>query len=297
MSPTSLIPVQTVDSQLFTQAAFHSAKDLYHLLRAFSKLADSFPEWDIDLVGDGTEEKNLRRLTVELGLQDRVKFHGALTDMNAVFATYLNAHMFVLTSRAEGCPLSLREAMAHGLPVIGYDSCTGTNEIIEHGRNGLLAESEDKVEGLISAMSTLMSDGELRRTMGAEGMAVTTQFAPDIVHKKWEDLLIDAAAWKGRRDELRAIKRTRAAEVYDRLDGMLAEICGLGVSRNIVVYNGSVRNAEANDDLIVNYLLLFGSCLFDRNYYYANHLEVKLAGADSSRALSDLRVAPRLQTA
>ena len=259
---------------------FSFEKDLDILIRSFAQIAEMFPAWDVNLLGDGPDREQLESLAHQLGIQDRVKFHGTVADLDAVFAAYLRANLFVLTSRAEGCPLALREAMAHGLPVIGFGSCSGTNEIIEHGTNGLLANSENKIEGLASAMVQLMGDADLRRRMGTEGLSVSTKYTADAIHGEWEKLLTDAAQWKGRREELRQIKGSRSVDDSDRLDDIFREVRAKGISRNIVAYSGSVRTGKAGNQLLSDYLLLYGSCLFDRLYYYASHLDVKISGVD-----------------
>ena len=259
---------------------FSFEKDLHLLIEAFARIAADFPQWDVTLIGDGPDREQLEMLARELNLESRVNFKGAVEDLNAVFAAYLQANLFVLTSRAEACPLSLREAMAHGLPVIGFASCSGTNEIIRDGINGLLADGTAKVENLATAMASLMDNPELRETMGRAGAQDIEQYAPDTIHNSWEQLLLDAAQWKGRRDELRLRKRLQANGKSDYLADTLDEVRGQRTSRNIVAYHGNVRSGTASQRLLSDYLLLFGSCLFDRQYYYANYLDVRLSGID-----------------
>lgn len=255
-------------------------KDLHLLIEAFARVADEFPDWDVRLIGNGPEEAALVQQVERLGLADRVVFAGALASLEAVFEAYLKAHLFVLPSRAEGCPLSLREAMAHGLPVIGFESCSGTNDIIVHGTNGLLAQSDDKVAGLEHALRALMSNADARKTMGRQGMADVCQYAADVIHAQWERLLLDAAQWKGRRAALRDIKRSRDPTWYEAMGDTLAAVCRERHARNIVAYRGAVRNGDADAGLIAEFLIAFGSSLFDGEVYYARHLEVKLAGHD-----------------
>lgn len=259
---------------------FSFGKDLDLLVRAFVTLADRHPEWDLVLLGDGPEADALQELVDKLGVRNRVFIPGAAESLDAVFRSYLSAHLFVTPSRAEGCPLSLREAMAHGLPVIGFATTSGVNEIIEHGRNGLLAAGEDRIAALGAALDTLMGNAAERERMGREGVTICERFAPDVVHAAWESLLVDAAAWRGRRPELRALKRGRGGAEYEQLHDTLDSVCRQQHARNIVAYAGSVREGRASAELLSQYLLVYGTCLFDNASYCKRHPEVKRSGVD-----------------
>jgi len=122
-------------------------KNLDGLLNALSRLPQ--PEMTLSIVGDGPLRTPLEALADDLGLTQRVTFHGA-TDDPAAF--YRSHDVFVLPSHSEGLSTALLEAMASGMPCV----CTpvgGAAEIIRHGANGILAEdttAEAIARGLVT---------------------------------------------------------------------------------------------------------------------------------------------------
>jgi glycosyltransferase involved in cell wall biosynthesis len=100
------------------------------------------------------------------------------------------ASMFVLSSRFEGFPLVLVEAMHKGLPVVSFDCPTGPGEIVEDGRNGILVAPED-VDGLARGMMTLIEDAELRRRCGAAAAATAAAYRMDVIGPQWDTFVAE----------------------------------------------------------------------------------------------------------
>lgn len=84
-------------------------------------------------------------------------------------------------------PLALTEAMAVGLPAIGYKSCPAVNELIIDGYNGFLCE--DGIDDFAEKLKILMQDAELRKKMGQNARESMKQFAPKKIWDEWEDLI------------------------------------------------------------------------------------------------------------
>jgi glycosyltransferase involved in cell wall biosynthesis len=157
-------------------------KDYPSLLRAMTELPKTAR---LIVAGAGPEEGKLRRLSVELGLEARVRFLGFEHD---VLPWMQAADGFVLCSRWEGLPMSLLEAGACALPAVVTD-VPGSREIIVDGRNGFLVPSEDFLS-LSSAMSRLMRLAcEERDAMGTRGCErVLGRFSIETVLDQWEAL-------------------------------------------------------------------------------------------------------------
>jgi capsular polysaccharide export protein len=179
--------------RLVTVARLVARKNLPQLMTAFARLAPDHPDWDLWIVGDGSERPALEQAAREAGLARRVVFTGMLED---VYAELEQAHLFVLPSLHEGFPLSSLEAMAHGLPVVGFAACNGINVQVEHGKTGLLVEDfSDKETGLVGALDRLMDQPDLRVRMGAAGLArYRKMFGPDLIADRWEALFAEAIA-------------------------------------------------------------------------------------------------------
>jgi glycosyltransferase involved in cell wall biosynthesis len=116
------------------------------------------------VVGGGPEEERLRARAAELGIADRVHFLGWRTDLERIYA---GSDLVALTSRNEGTPVCLIEALAAGRPVIATE-VGGVADVLEGGRLGVLVGADD-AEGLTAAISDLLDDPERRSALGRLG--------------------------------------------------------------------------------------------------------------------------------
>ena len=145
-------------------ARFAPPKDHRTLLRALATLRSQ--RWELDLVGDGPREAEMRNLASQLGLAARVRFFGYVPDPAPVLA---GAQLFVLSSRSEAFPRSVLEAQRAGLPVIA-SAVGGIGEAVTDGANGLLVPAGNP-EPLAAALEKLCADAQLRVSMGAAARA------------------------------------------------------------------------------------------------------------------------------
>lgn len=152
------------------------------LLQAFAPLKDRYPDWTLTILGEGALRLELETQRDQLGLHDRVNFLGAVKNPHD-FLTH--ADIFVMSSRFEGFPNALCEAMASGLAVISADCLSGPREIIRDGIDGLLVPTEN-VEALTAAMERLMADETERRRLAARAPEVTERFGLEQVMQMWE---------------------------------------------------------------------------------------------------------------
>src|SRR5262249_4022190 len=148
------------------------------LIRALPRVQAEAP-CRLQLVGSGPEERKLRELAVELGVDDSVELPGYLEGADLTNA-YHQATVFALpTSLQEGFPLSILEAMAAGLPVVTTPARGPADHLVE-GRNALLVPAGDDA-GLAAALLRLLNDADLRREMGAANREKVHDFDPEVV--------------------------------------------------------------------------------------------------------------------
>jgi glycosyltransferase involved in cell wall biosynthesis len=151
-------------------------KGIHVLLQVLPALLERYPDWDVDIVGDNTLpdddgrrfSQKFRSQYARMPILDRVRFHGRVEDTE-LHRFYRECDLFVAPSLFESFGLIYVEAMQYGKPVIGCRT-GGTPEVITDGVTGLLAEPGDK-ESLAAALSRLMGDEELRRSLGEAGAA------------------------------------------------------------------------------------------------------------------------------
>lgn len=148
--------------QIIMVARFEEQKDHKTLLEALALLQDL--PWRLELVGDGPLRDKIETLAKNLGIRQRVNFVGAINDV----AEHLSrSHIFVLTSRWEGFPRSVLEAMRAGLPVIASD-VGGVAEAVADSVTGFLVPRGD-VRTLKQRLELLLQQPEKREVLGRNG--------------------------------------------------------------------------------------------------------------------------------
>lgn len=161
------------------------------LLEAFGRLASAHPEWILEIWGEGPLRRDLEALRDRLGLQSRVSFPGLTEDIHA---RYAQADMFVLSSRYEGFPNALCEAMANGLAVVATSCSGGVRDILRPGVDGLLVPPDD-VDALERALGEALTSAALRAALGSQAKCVVERFGLDSILDGWEACM-RPVAWR-----------------------------------------------------------------------------------------------------
>jgi glycosyltransferase involved in cell wall biosynthesis len=182
-------PEQMREPMILNVGRLHRQKGQDLLIRAFAAVAAELPGWRLCIVGEGEERPRLQVLIVSLSLADRVELAGRTDDP---FSWYRRASIFAFPSRFEGTPNALLEAMFCHLPVVVSDAAPSVLELVQDGREGLVADGED-VKSLSRALLKLARDEELRGQLGAAAARQAGRFGPRATLQAWDEALWPAA--------------------------------------------------------------------------------------------------------
>jgi len=180
--PLGFIPRSRLDTPVIAAAGRLAVeKQFPRLIESFAQVADQIPDWRLRIYGTGPKRQELIRLVRKLGVFDRVELPGGVADMRTEWA---RVSIGALTSRAEGFPLAVQEAMAAGVPVASYDCASGPRALVEHEVNGLLV-SPDSIAGMAAALLRLATDDDLRRQLGEGAYRSVSQYDAYAIAERW----------------------------------------------------------------------------------------------------------------
>lgn len=169
-------------------------KGYLDLLEVFSTLVARMPEWDLVILGEGHQRPELSQLVQHLGLAGRVFLPGIVGN---VADWYQRASLYVMTSKYEGFPNTLVEAMASGLASVSFDCDVGPRNIIRANVDGVLVPNRD-VLALERTLYTLMADEDLRVRYAKRALEVRERLSERRIMQRWNDLLVSLSVGQKR---------------------------------------------------------------------------------------------------
>ena len=157
------------------------------LIEAWGKIAEKFTDWKLELAGDGSKEDfcYLKQLAAKYGVTDRMEFLGYRSDM---LSLYQKAAIYVLSSRSEGLPMVIIEAMGQGCACVAVENFGRTKEMITNEEEGLLCEMENP-DALSAVMEKMIVDEDYRKKVQLKSIARSEYYSLDHVIGLWEQLL------------------------------------------------------------------------------------------------------------
>lgn len=167
--------------RIIAVGSLQNVKRFDRLIDAFALIALKYPEWSVDIFGEGPDKLTLDNMVKSHDLVGRVNFKGKTND---VYIEYQKSQFLVLSSDYEGFGLVLIEAMACGIPVVSTDCPFGPSEIVENGVTGILAKMD--AFDLASKMEWMITHDEERIEMGKNARLAASRYKKEIVMKEWE---------------------------------------------------------------------------------------------------------------
>lgn len=168
---------------ILTVGRLHKNKCQDMLIEAFNEIKAE--GWKVMIVGDGIEKQRLNALIEKHNLVDKINI---ISQVKHIDQYYNKASIFVFTSRTEGFPNALIEAMHYGLPTISTDCNFGPSDLITEGYNGYLIPVDGKAE-LKEKLTLLTKDTELQQKFSVNAKKTTEAYTSEKVVSQWEKLI------------------------------------------------------------------------------------------------------------
>lgn len=174
--------IKTRNKSIIAVGRLKPQKNFPMLIRAFSMFNLKFPEYTLDIYGEGYLIDELKALAERLKVADKVEFHGFSNDIYPLMAS---AAMYVSSSNYEGISNSMLEALAIGVPTICTDCPVGgARQMIEDGVNGLLVPVGDDKK-LFKAMCRVAEDKEFANFLAKNGHEIRKKYPVSVIASKW----------------------------------------------------------------------------------------------------------------
>lgn len=157
-------------------------KNFKDLVTAWKTVDGLHPDWTLSIYGDGSLKEALQTRIDSLGLRGKVVLEGSTGNIRQEL---LDSSCLVMSSRYEGFPMILLEALTTGLPIVSYDCPKGPAEVVTPGENGYLAEVGD-TDTLARGICSVISDESLRRRFGAESRRRSAGFTLEKTMDRWD---------------------------------------------------------------------------------------------------------------
>ena len=158
-------------------------KGFIDLIDVFALVHMMYPEWKLNLIGDGEEKDKIISKIHKYGLEDSVIMHGFL-DKDKVGKILSESSIYLMTSFTESFGIVLLEAFSYGVPCVAFDSAEGANEIISNNWDGYLIKDRD-IDEMAKRVCHLIGNYSRRFIMGQNAIKKANKYSLEEVREKW----------------------------------------------------------------------------------------------------------------
>ena len=152
-----------------------------YLIDAWAIVSQRHPDWILNVFGSGEIKTLLQDRIRENCISETMCIHEPVDN---IVEKYLESSLYIMSSRFEGFPMVLLEAMSCGLPCVSFDCPNGAKDLILDGRNGFLVDYLN-VKQLADAICRLIEDTSLRKRLGESAKEDVQKYLPNVVMKSW----------------------------------------------------------------------------------------------------------------
>lgn len=165
------------------------------LIDMFAEIHEKNPKTELLIYGKGPYEERLKKHIVDAGLSGTAFIKGYTTDTYGVLC---DADIYLMSSKQEGFPNALSEAMAVGMPSISFRCNSGIDELADYGRRGKVVDANDK-EAFVAAALELCENREMRAEYSKNAKEVSDIYSLDKVKKIWDECIETAISRRKKR--------------------------------------------------------------------------------------------------
>jgi glycosyltransferase involved in cell wall biosynthesis len=178
---------ELINKKVISIGKLNSQKGFDLLIDSWVIVSKIHSDWILEIYGDGEWELFLKKKICEKGLTKQILLKGVISNVENA---YCDSSIYIMSSRFEGFPMVLLEALSCGLPVVSFNCESGPSEILEDGISGLLVEPEN-IEELAMKIIFLIENPIVRYEMGINAYHRAKYFSKNTILSQWEKLFIE----------------------------------------------------------------------------------------------------------
>ena len=175
------------EKRIISVGRLSEEKGYLDLIDVFSLVHQVYPDWKLDIIGDGNQKENIQKKIEEYGLKDFIILHG-FQNKEYINQLLQKSSIYVMCSYTESFGIVLLEAFSFGIPCVAFDSARGATEIISNNWDGYLIKDRNK-EIMAKKVCELISNPNRRIIMGANGIKKANEYSMDEIRKYWIQII------------------------------------------------------------------------------------------------------------
>ncbi len=175
------------NKKLISIGRLSKEKGYIDLLTIYNFIEKKYPDWTLDIIGDGEERENLEKYIKSHNLENRIILHG-FQGKDYINKMLSESSIYLMTSYTESFGIVLIEAMSFGIPCIAFSSAEGARELIDSGRNGYLIKNRN-MRAYVEKLEDLMNSFESRKKIGKEGRKSVKKYDGKEIFPLWVNII------------------------------------------------------------------------------------------------------------
>lgn len=186
-NPLTHVPVNVSDlttKNILVVGRLSYQKGIDRLLEIWKDVSPMYPDWSLHIYGSGELESQILNQIHKYNLNHTTFIHRPISNISRA---YLNSSCYLMTSRYEGLPMVMLEAMSYGLPVISYACPCGPKDLIINGINGYIIDDGDS-NAFKERLIEIIGCEQSRKKLGANARNSVLRFKIDVIMQLWENL-------------------------------------------------------------------------------------------------------------